>query len=371
MVLKYSRRPYYADFSVTSRCNLKCDFCSASAPEYHSHVKYLNLKEIDRILSQLDELGVLRVSLEGGEPFLRSDFIDIMKLADKYDFEYYVNTNATLITSKIAKEIAKTNVSKVCISIDGPNEKIHDLCRGQNGAFQKTLSGVRMLHEANVSVDGIITLSKLNADHLIETIEFIGKLGINNVAIMLLASVGGASESMNDVYLPFEDWTNILLKITDMKKNNNFTPSVNIVSTGESNCPWELYAPLLLNQREEDINVWIRSDASTNFGEDEYFCTAGKDSIAIDGFGNVYGCSLMISETELSAGNLLEQELEEIWNGSKTFNAFRKNRLSDIKGPCASCSILHKCGGGCRACAFALNKDIEFSDTRCPMGVKS
>ncbi|WP_379139018.1 radical SAM protein [Paenibacillus sp. sgz500958] len=368
MSTTYFRKPYYADVSVTSRCNLKCDFCSASAPGINSNVTQLELEDINRIFQELDELEVLRVSLEGGEPFLRTDFLDIMKLADRYNFEYYVNTNATLITRKIAKEISRTNVSKLCISIDGPNETIHDNCRGQKGAFNKTISAIKNLQEYDINIDGIITLSKLNSDYLIETIEFISSLNISNVAIMLLASVGHASENFSNVYLPFDEWSNILLNLTDLRKKNLITPNVNIVSTGESTCPWELYLPLLNNNRQEDINMWIRSDAQTNFGVDEFFCTAGKDNLAIDGLGNVYGCSLMVSESELRAGNILEKSLIDIWNDSDIFNALRSNQLSNIKGACASCKLLKKCGGGCRACAFALNKDIHYSDTRCPVG---
>ncbi|WP_059049369.1 radical SAM/SPASM domain-containing protein [Paenibacillus senegalimassiliensis] len=363
------RKPFYADFSVTSRCNLNCDFCSASAPDIKNNINFLELSDIDRIFMQLDELEVMRVSLEGGEPFLRSDFLEIMKLADKYDFEYYVNTNATLINKEIAKQISETNVSKICISIDGPDESIHDKCRGQLGAFNKTVKAIRNLHEFNIPVDGIITLTKYNAPYVLETIQFIAEMGIENVAIMLLASVGNASENFSDVYLDFDEWSAILLELTTLKKNHALPVNLNIVSTGESKCPWELYLPLLNNGREDDIDVWIRNDAETTFDEHEFFCTAGKDNLAIDGKGNVYGCSLMISENELSAGNLLDKSLLEIWNYSEIFNLFRTASINNITGACRNCDLLNKCGGGCRACAFAMNKSIYHSDTRCPKGV--
>lgn len=361
------RRPYYADVQVTSRCNLKCDFCSASAPGIHSNVNQLKIEDINRIFKELDELGILRVSLEGGEPFLRNDFLDIMKLADIYDFEYYVNTNATLINKKMAKEISRTSVRKLCISIDGPNETIHDICRGQKGAFEKTIDAIKNLQEYNINIDGIITLSRLNVNCLIETIEFISSLGISNVAIMLLASVGYASNNFSQVYLPFDEWSHTLLTLTDLKKSNLLTADVRIVSTGESRCPWELYLPLLKNNRQDDIDSWIRQDSLTNFSEGEFFCTAGKDNLAIDGAGNVYGCSLMVSEPGLRAGNVLKEGLIDIWDKSVVFNELRSNQRSDVKGACASCELLNTCGGGCRACAFALNKDLLYSDTRCPI----
>lgn len=140
--MKY-KSPYYVDFSVTPFCNLKCSFCSASAAgKCSQNNKIMSLEKIKDIFDQFDDNNILRVSIEGGEPFLRDDIIDVLRLADEHMFSYYINTNGVLIDEEMAYEISKTNVDKICISIDGP-EQIHDLSRGVKGTFNKVKRAIK------------------------------------------------------------------------------------------------------------------------------------------------------------------------------------------------------------------------------------
>ena len=216
--MKKCRLPLYADFLITPFCNLECSFCSAAATKNKlSKIKVLTLDEIDNIFNQLDELEVLKISLEGGDPFCRDDIIEIMHLADKHDFNYYINTNGTLIDEKKAKEISKTNVDKICISIDGPNAEVHDRSRGVKGTFKKVNNAIKYLKKYGVAIDGIITLSKINKDYIIETLEYLKSLEIYNVAIMLLASVGNADDNYDNTYLSFDELCEVIKELTLMK----------------------------------------------------------------------------------------------------------------------------------------------------------
>lgn len=360
------KSPYYVDFSVTPYCNLKCKFCSASAAGKNCKEKIMSLDKIEDIFTQFDRNNILRVSIEGGEPFVRDDIIDIIKLADKHIFSYYINTNGTLITEKMAEEISKTRIEKICISIDGP-EKIHDLSRGVKGTFKRMLDSLKYLQKYDVPVDAIITLTKINRDYIIETLEMIKELGIDNVAMMLLAAVGKAADNMKDVYLDIKEWKSLLLQLSNLKKNGKIPVNLNIVPTGESKFPWEIYLPLKQSHREEDLHLWVNEKSISSLKENDFGCTAGKDNFAVDGYGNVYGCSLMISEPELIAGNILEDSLDNIWNNSRLFQKMRQNNLTDLVGDCKNCDLLDKCQAGCRACAFSLTKSLVGSDRRCPI----
>lgn len=90
--------PTYVDFSIYPYCNLRCDFCYAEA-ECESTISnhLLKVSDFEDIFEQFDQIGILRVGFEGGEPFLRKDWFEILKLADKHYFNYFVNTNATSI----------------------------------------------------------------------------------------------------------------------------------------------------------------------------------------------------------------------------------------------------------------------------------
>lgn len=362
------KKPYYIDFSVTPFCNLACPFCSAGAANRiaNENQKTYSIEMIKNLFDQFDENEVMRVSLEGGEPFTRKDIIEIMHIADTHNFWYMINTNATLITEELAKEIANTNVEKLCISIDGP-PKIHDISRGVKGSFEKMSTAVKYLKKYKVPIDGVITLTKINKDYLFETLNLIASMGIENVAIMLLASVGDAFKHSRDVSIEYNEWKELYLKMTDMKKGNKLPVNVNLVPTGESRYPWMLYLPLKEANREEDLQLWMSINSTSSVASDLFACTAGKDNLAIDGYGNVFGCSLMYTEKDLIAGNVYEQSIADIWDNSPLFRKLRNLQYMEVNGKCKTCEYLSMCRAGCRVCAFATTRDICGSDAKCPI----
>lgn len=363
----YNKKPMYIDFALTPYCNLNCGFCYALSSNNFSEETILKPDELDKIFKELDEMEVLRIGFEGGEPFLRKDIIDIFKLADKYNFSYFVNTNGTLITKEIAEELKKTSIDKICVSIDGHNEIINDTSRGKKGAFIKTQEGVKNLIEQDLDVEGVITLSKINKDYIIEILDYMKSLGIKKATIMLLATVGNLSMDISKYYLNYKEWSDILVNLTKLKADNKLPISLSIIPTGEGKYQWELYLPLKENGMLEHINLWVNSNSTSTLDYNEYGCTAGKDNFCIDGYGNVFGCSMMVSFDELKAGNVKEESLKSIWNNSKVFNEIRELKLENITGNCKKCDILQECKGGCRACCFAINKNLNYSDKRCPM----
>lgn len=368
MNIRKFNKPLYVDFSLTPYCNLKCGFCYASACGRKNKEKNITFEDFKRVFEELDELEVLRIGFEGGEPFFRDDIIDILKEADKHNFTYFINTNGTLITDKIASKLSTTDVDKVCVSIDGPNEKINDESRGIIGAFNQTNRGIKNLLKYNIKVDGVLTLSKINKDYVIETLEYMKNIGINNAVIMLLASVGSNNSHLYDI--SYAEWSEILLMLTDLKKSNQLPLELSIVPPGEGICSWELFLPLHLSKREDDIKYWKNSNLISTLDENDYGCTAAKDNFCIDGFGDVYGCSMMISTKELCAGNIKKESLMDIWYNSDIFKMLRKSSIKNVIGECKICDYKQKCMGGCRSCAFQLEKNINDEDPRCPLVTK-
>lgn len=363
--MNYAKKPIYADFLVTPICNFKCSFCSACATEKNGKIKELNLQTIEKVFKDFDKLEMLRISIEGGEPFLRDDIIEIIQMADKCDFEYYVNTNGSMIDRNMAKRLGKTNIQQICISIDGPNAEIHDYCRGFKGSFDKVVSAINYLHEQGIYVRPIITLTKLNLSYFYSTLNTIKKLGANSATVMLLAIVGNANSS-NNLHIEYDEWSDFLYKLSIDKLEGNLPIDLKIVPTGEAKCPWELYLPLKDRNRLDLLDQWIPKNAVSPIVDDEFGCTAAKENFAIDGFGNVFGCSLMVSIKELAAGNIKENSIIDIWNNSNTFNNLRNLKLNQIEGNCKNCNLLNKCNGGCRACAYTATGKIIGSDLRCP-----
>ena len=81
----FGRQINYVRFAVTDRCNLRCQYCMpAHGIDLAPRQELLTFKEMYRITRVLSELGVNKIRLTGGEPFVRKNFIDKWSSAEKH-----------------------------------------------------------------------------------------------------------------------------------------------------------------------------------------------------------------------------------------------------------------------------------------------
>ncbi len=120
-------------FSVTNKCNCRCKICNIwKTPSFDNE---LSVTEIGALFSNPGFANVDTVSFTGGEPFLRKDFMDIIRICKarlgKLN-RVFLNTNATYPKKVIdvCKECTTLfNETILSISLDGRSE-VHDLLRG-------------------------------------------------------------------------------------------------------------------------------------------------------------------------------------------------------------------------------------------------
>ncbi|MGA9271733.1 MAG: GTP 3',8-cyclase MoaA [Lutimonas sp.] len=121
----YGRQITYLRLAVTDRCNLRCQYCM---PEQGIDIvprqELLTFKEMYRITRVLSELGVNKVRLTGGEPFVRKDFISLVKSLSHNDHldEINITTNGALVKDHI-ETLEKLKVKSINLSIDSLQSK--------------------------------------------------------------------------------------------------------------------------------------------------------------------------------------------------------------------------------------------------------
>lgn len=165
---------------ITNRCNERCEHCfyyeelntTASSEE-------ITLQEIHRMINSIGD-KLVRISLTGGEPFLRKDFLGLAgKLINKKSL-----TSINIVTNGILKErilkVArfildndKTNTRLlICVSLDGFEER-HDHIRRVPGSFKKTIETIKKLRSlrnefSNFELSVVTTVSKDNYDQVVD-----------------------------------------------------------------------------------------------------------------------------------------------------------------------------------------------------------
>jgi radical SAM protein with 4Fe4S-binding SPASM domain len=192
-----SGRPLRAMLEISDRCNEACVHCY----QVQGQKGELSTAELERVLDELRALGVLLVTLSGGEATLRSDFLTLVAYARKIGLLVRIFTNGITMTAELARALRQHVVLEVEVSLYSTRSDVHDFVTGVKGSFERTVRGVRNLHEAGVSVLVKTPVLSLNQTELDEYIAFVASLGahyqLDTGALMPREHDDRAPEAMN------------------------------------------------------------------------------------------------------------------------------------------------------------------------------
>lgn len=251
--------------SVTNRCNLQCKHCASSAYGA-SGEDPVSTEEWKHIIDQLAAINPEQITFTGGEPLLRTDFVELLNYTrDKCcNSKLVLSTNGLLINDSNTADIVK-NVSTVAISLDGYDDKSCSMVRGK-GVYQRVLEAIKRL-QAN---------------------------GYSKISLSMLESAYTQGHDSEFYALCQRLQVKPLLR--------RFTPT----GRGEENrrelMPWsEPECEKLVSQ--ENVRCML--------------CRPGRKELDISADGNVYPCAPLAEVKELCMGNLKEKSLKEILDPQK------------------------------------------------------
>jgi molybdenum cofactor biosynthesis enzyme MoaA len=116
----HNRPINYLRLAVTDRCNLRCFYCMPEEGiKYLPKKALLTYEEIERLITILAGLGITKVRLTGGEPFVRTDLMQLIRKIMSIDGieELHITTNGILTGPHIA-ELKSLGVASVNLSLD-------------------------------------------------------------------------------------------------------------------------------------------------------------------------------------------------------------------------------------------------------------
>lgn len=193
---------YELDFTVaiTDRCNLACKHCSYNAKLCHNTTEKITYEKLKKRLKKILELKPTSIIFTGGEPMIRSDFIEISRwLKTRFNGRMILMTNGTLIAKKNVGHIIEL-FSQIDISIDGVDENTCSQIRG-TGVFSQVINTVELLqkngftkislsmvdtHVTHKFIDQFYTLNrKLNTYPVLRSFSEVGRGEINKEQLHL------------------------------------------------------------------------------------------------------------------------------------------------------------------------------------------
>jgi molybdenum cofactor biosynthesis protein A len=172
LVDNHNRPLNYMRLAVTDRCNLRCFYCMPEEGiKYLPQKELLTFDEILRIVSLTARMGISKIRLTGGEPFVRPDLMDLIRTIVKVSGvdELHITTNGTLTAPHIG-ELKDLGIKSVNLSLDTLNAaRFKEITRRDE--FDKTWSTLRQLFEAGIPVKiNSVVMEGKNIDDIVPMI---------------------------------------------------------------------------------------------------------------------------------------------------------------------------------------------------------
>ncbi|MEW5813995.1 MAG: 12,18-didecarboxysiroheme deacetylase [Spirochaetota bacterium] len=341
-------------WNVSKRCNLKCVHCYSQSKDQQFEGE-LTTAEGKALLQDLSDFGSPVILFSGGEPLMRPDIFTLIGYARSFGLRAVLSTNGTLIARQTAHKLKEMDLSYVGISLDGL-KATHDRFRGVQGAFDKTLEGIRNCQAAGIKVGLRFTINRRNAAEIPGIFGILDKEKIERVCFYHLVYVGRGTRLINEDLDKNETRKTVDLIIDLTKKFHNEGKKKEVLTV--DNHADGVYLYLKMNKEDslkaEGVLKLLRMNGGNSSGHG-IGCISWDGSVHADQFWRHY-----------SFGNVRERKFSEIWTDTTNpLMAQLKDKKRHVKGRCAECAYLEICGGNFRVRAEAVTGDIWEADPAC------
>lgn len=345
-VSKVMHAPRDLDIEITSRCNLRCRYCyffNNPAVEYRD----LSTEEWLKFFNELGSLGVMRVSLAGGEPFIREDLSVLLEGIVCNRMRFSLLSNGVLINDGIASFIASTGrCESIQVSVDGSCAKIHDSCRGQ-GSFDGAIRGIRTLQRHRINVTVRVTIHRYNIGDLENIAHFLlNELGLPGFSTNSAGYLGTCCKNADDLLLNIEERKQAIATLLCLTKKYNERISAQAGPLADGR----------MSRRMEEARAGGKPAFHNGGHLTGCGCPSNKISVSAD--GTIVPCNML---AHVKLGRINHDSLAEVWKNSLALNQLRNRRtipLTNFKF-CVGCEYIPYCTGNCPGLAYSLTGMVD------------
>ena len=337
--MKIMKTPRVVNIAITSKCNARCLYCSHF--DSNSDVeKDIDTDEWITFFSELNKLGVMRVILHGGEPFIRNDILEIIDNIVRNRMRFSVLSNGAMINKKSASFLAQTNrCDGVQISVDGSCPNVHDVFRG-TGSFGKAIAGIKNLQTSGVPVTARVTIHPQNVGDLEAVIKFLMEdLKVVSVSTNSVGYLGMCRKEAARFELSVDDRIKAMEILVRLKRIYQGRITSNSGPLSEA----ELWTEMENARQNGTLSIPERGYLSS--------CKCSFSAIDVRADGVMVPCGLL-SHVEL--GRINRDSLQHVWLHHPELNNLRnRTQVSLLEfSQCRQCEYVEFCAGGCPALVY-------------------
>ena len=331
----------------TNQCNLDCRTCMRNV--WEEPLGMMSDEVFDRIIEGLNDFSPVPTVFFGGfgEPLFHPNIVAMVRRAKELGARVELITNGTLLTRELSKELVKTAIDVIWVSLDGATpESYADIRLGAE--LPKVVDNLGFLNEA-IRAEGSIVRSMIGSLPVFKTelgIEFVAmKRNISDLpAVLALGRQFDARRFIITNVLPYTKEMSEQALYHYMQRMGNSYPQLSLPRMQDTGIPEEMIAGVA-----GTMNV-TRAGCDSESPRDRCpFIERGAGAVSWD--GNLSPC-LPLMHTHTSylvcyqryskryvVGNIMEKSLRDLWQNPEHI-AFRQRVQAFDFAPCTSC-------GGC------------------------
>lgn len=347
------RRDVYVDaprnvyWEMTTACDLACKHCRAEAIPDRDPLE-LTTEEGQALMRDVKAMGSMMI-LTGGDPMKRPDLFDLIAYARKIRLPLGITPSTTpTLTRNAVQRFRELGVVAMGVSLDGPNQDVHDTFRGVLGTFDHSIKALGWAREFHISVQVNTTVTRETLPHLDALYDLLRKEAsppVRRWTLFLLVPVGRGAVLGTPSAEQVEE---LFAWVYSISKNAPF--HVSTVEAPHFRRYW-MQRKLEEGMSLEDID---RLSKTMGFGVRD-----GNGVIFVSHTGEVYPAGFLPYPL---LGNVRDKSLSETYRNSPWLAELRD--MDRLKGKCGECEFRWICGGS-RARAYAVSGDYLAEEPLC------
>jgi cyclic pyranopterin phosphate synthase len=169
---QFGRKHDYLRISLTERCNLRCTYCMpAEGIQLRPRDEFMRTEEVVSIAKTFVDLGVKKIRLTGGEPFVRKDAGAVIEALSELPVELSITTNGILIDQHIER-LKNCGVKSVNVSLDSLKEARNTAITRRNNT-ERIMSNINLLIEEGFEAKiNCVVMKGVNDDEVVDFIAW-------------------------------------------------------------------------------------------------------------------------------------------------------------------------------------------------------
>jgi PqqA peptide cyclase len=318
---------------LTHRCPLQCPYC-ANPVALHRAAAELDTATWQRVFQEAATLGVLQLHLSGGEPTVRKDLPELVRVAAGLGLYSNLITSAVQLDQPLLDRLVRAGLDHVQISIQDTDPENADRIGGFRGGHARKLIAARSVVQAGLPLTLNFVVHRQNVVRVPEMLAQAEALGAGRVEIAHVQYHGWALPN-RDALLP------------SRRELDDATAAV------------------------EAARLRFKGRLVVDYVVPDYYAKRpkacmggwGRRLITVTPAGKALPCHVAESLPGLEFPSVREQSLAAIWGESPAFARFRGTDW--MPEPCRSCDQREIDWGGCRCQAFSMTGDASRTDPAC------